>query len=418
MADVVIAGGGVAGASLAIMLGRAGFSVELFEQSTFPREKACGEGLMPAGVAVLERLGLADAVGGTSYYGVRYYAGARVATGRFPAVNGQTAVGRGQRRYHLDRVLFEAAAATPGVMVHTHARVEAPLVRHGRVVGLRVAGNEHMAPLVVAADGAHSRLRHQLGLDGRPARHPRVGLRAHFRLPPGVTQPPWVEIFLGNQSELYVTPLPQSEVLVAGLFARKQLTTRPADLLQCLIEAQPVLRARLMGAQRITAVKGMAPLTIKARAGVVPDAVLLGDAAGFVDPITGGGMTQALQTAELLAAYLCAAQFADDHWLSAYDQARARLLRDYELLNRILLLLARHSALARATVRLLDQAPWLFAHLLGVAAGMRGIFPWQSSKMARAMPNGTGGSRRRSTGATHVGTHSAAYDVHGTRHGN
>ncbi len=408
----------MAGASLAMMLGRAGFSVELFEQSTFPREKACGEGLMPAGVAVLERLGLADAVGGMPYYGVRYYAGDRVATGHFPPLDGQIAVGRGQRRYHLDRILFEAAAATPGVIAHTHARVEAPLVRHGQVFGLHVSGTDHVAPLVVAADGAHSRLRHQLGLDGRPARHPRIGLRAHFRLPPGATQPPWVEIFLGNQSELYVTPLPDGEVLVAALFARKQLITPPADLLQCLIEAQPVLKARLAGAQQITAVKGMAPLTIRARAGVVPGAVLLGDAAGFVDPITGGGMTQALQTAELLAAYLCAAQLTDDHWLSAYDQARARLLRDYELLNRLLLQLARHPALARATVWLLDQAPWLFAHLLGVAAGMQGMLPWQSASLARAIPNGTNGSRRRSTGATNLGTHSAAYDVHGTRPGN
>ncbi|MDP9310477.1 MAG: FAD-dependent monooxygenase [Chloroflexota bacterium] len=266
MANVLIAGAGVAGSSLAIMLGRAGFSVELFEQSMFPREKACGEGLMPAGVAVLERLGLADAVGGRPYYGVRYYAGDSVATGRFPATGGQTAVGRGQRRYHLDRVLFEAAAATPGVVAHTHARVEAPLVRHGRVVGLRVAGNEHMASLVVAADGAHSRLRHQLGLDGRPTRHPRIGLRAHFRLLADVTQPPWVEIFLGKQSELYVTPLSQGEVLVAALFTREMLTTRPVGLLQQLIEAQPVLRARLMGAQQITAVKGMAPLTIRPRA--------------------------------------------------------------------------------------------------------------------------------------------------------
>src|SRR4029453_12617731 len=62
MADVLIAGGGIAGSALAILLGRAGLTVELFERDRFPREKACGEGLMPGGLAVLERLGLADAV--------------------------------------------------------------------------------------------------------------------------------------------------------------------------------------------------------------------------------------------------------------------------------------------------------------------------------------------------------------------
>ena len=63
LTEVVIAGGGVAGSALAILLGRAGRQVELFEQHHFPREKACAEGIMPAGVGVLDRLGLLPAVG-------------------------------------------------------------------------------------------------------------------------------------------------------------------------------------------------------------------------------------------------------------------------------------------------------------------------------------------------------------------
>src|SRR5436305_1050574 len=120
------------------MLGRAGVAVDLFEQGRFPREKACGEGIMPPGVAVLERLGLAGAVGGAPFEGVRYYAGNIVAEGRFPQLDGRVATGRGQRRWHLDQVLFATAAATPGVTAYTNARVEAPIVACGRVVGLRV----------------------------------------------------------------------------------------------------------------------------------------------------------------------------------------------------------------------------------------------------------------------------------------
>jgi 2-polyprenyl-6-methoxyphenol hydroxylase-like FAD-dependent oxidoreductase len=63
MADVLISGGGVAGSTVAILLGRSGLQVELFEHCHFPREKPCGEGLMPAGVAVLNRLGLGETVG-------------------------------------------------------------------------------------------------------------------------------------------------------------------------------------------------------------------------------------------------------------------------------------------------------------------------------------------------------------------
>jgi flavin-dependent dehydrogenase len=73
MSDVLIVGRGVAGSSLAIMLGRKGLAVRVFEKARFPREKPCGEGLMPEGVAVLQRLGLTAAIGGCPFYGVRFY---------------------------------------------------------------------------------------------------------------------------------------------------------------------------------------------------------------------------------------------------------------------------------------------------------------------------------------------------------
>src|ERR1700691_6559922 len=109
MLRVLIAGGGVGGASLAILLGRAGVEVELFERGTFPREKPCGEGLMPAGVAALERMGLASAVGGAPFYGVRYIFPRFTLKGLFPSRNGRRQEGRGQRRLLLDGKLFEAA---------------------------------------------------------------------------------------------------------------------------------------------------------------------------------------------------------------------------------------------------------------------------------------------------------------------
>ncbi|HEX2711110.1 MAG TPA: NAD(P)/FAD-dependent oxidoreductase, partial [Candidatus Acidoferrales bacterium] len=174
MVDVLIAGGGIAGCALAILLGRDGLTVELFERARFPREKPCGEGLMPAGVAVLEQLGLAEAVGGAPFYGVRYHFGDLMAEGRFPEVAGVPVAGRAQRRKHLDHVLFQAAAATPGVTAETGTLVEAQLCEKGRVAGLIVNGEPRRARLVVAADGVHSRIRHLMGLD-IPPRRKRVG---------------------------------------------------------------------------------------------------------------------------------------------------------------------------------------------------------------------------------------------------
>jgi menaquinone-9 beta-reductase len=369
MTDVLIAGGGIAGSALAIMLGRAGLAVELFERQTFPREKPCGEGLMPAGVAVLERLGLAATIGGTPFYGVRYYADDIIAEGRFPQLAGLPAAGLGQRRRHLDQMLFAAATATPGVTAHTGTPVEAPLCERGRVVGLRVAGDERRASLVVAADGSHSPLRRLLGLEGAPPRRQRVGIRAHFRLVPGQNQPPWVEVFLGDGHELYVTPLPCGEVLVAGLTEPVALCGTAEAALHRWIAAQPVLKARLEGAEQVTALKGRAPLASRARAGFAPGAVLLGDAAGFLDPITGGGMTQALLTAELLARYIPCCLGSDDQCLWHFDRERRRRLRDYQVVTQIVLKLAAHPWLARQTLRLLRAAPALFSHLIGVVGG-------------------------------------------------
>ncbi|HEU5097787.1 MAG TPA: NAD(P)/FAD-dependent oxidoreductase [Roseiflexaceae bacterium] len=373
MADVLIAGGGIAGSALAIMLGRAGLTVELFERDRFPREKACGEGLMPGGLAVLERLGLADTIGGVPFYGVRYFAGSLVAEGRFPTVAGIPASGRGQRRCHLDHTLFAAAAATTGVTACESTPVEAPLWEGGRVAGLVVAGRPRRAPLVVAADGARSRLRCQLGLDGRPPRRWRVGMRMHFRLAPSRTQPPWVEVFLGRHHELYVTPLPDGEILVASLAERSCIEGKAETAYERWIAEQPVLRMRLAGAERSSRLRGMAPLGIRARSGVAFGIVLLGDAAGALDPITGGGMAQALLTAELLAGYVIRHWATGNGWLWEYDRARRALLWDERVLTQFVLGLAAHPWLARQTLRLLNATPALFSHLVGIAGGIGGI---------------------------------------------
>jgi flavin-dependent dehydrogenase len=324
-------------------------------------------------VAVLERLGIADVVGGAPFYGVRYYADGLVAEGRFPAASGVPAAGRGQRRRHLDQVLFAAAAATSGVTARTGMRVDAPLWERGRVAGLIVAGQECRAPLLVAADGARSHLRRLLGLDGPAPHGRRVGMRMHFRLAVGQIQPPWVEVFLGHGYELYVTPLPDQEILVAGLAEPTCLAGGAEAGLRRWVAEQPVLHARLAGAEQRSVLLGMSPLGLRARAGVTSSVVLLGDAAGSLDPITGGGMAQALLSAELLARYVSRYWGAGDDWLWEYDRARRALLWDERLLTQVVLGLAAHPLLARQTLRLLNTMPTFFSYLLGIAGGIRGI---------------------------------------------
>lgn len=360
-ADVVIAGGGPAGATLAILLGRMGVSVVLAEAKRFPREKACGEGVMPAGVHALERMGLAAAVGGARYHGVRYHGFDVVAEARFPKAHGL-----GQRRFVLDDVLLTAAKHTPGVRVAEGVAVQAVARRRGRAVALVTSAGAIAGRLIVGADGARSAVRQALELDGQSPGIRRAGLRVHFTLPAERAMPDMVEVFVGRDHELYVTPLPDRQVLVASLATGGVART----VAECLPE-HPELVSFLEGAEAISRPAGRSPLAHRALAGVAPGAVLLGDAAGFTDPITGGGIAQALLSAELLAAHV--PRFLDDgseEWLWRFDRRRRALLRDYHLLTGLLLHLVVRPARARATLRAMRASPAVMRHLVGAAAGL------------------------------------------------
>ncbi|HEY4186298.1 MAG TPA: NAD(P)/FAD-dependent oxidoreductase [Polyangia bacterium] len=380
--DVLIAGGGPAGAALAIHAGRAGLPVSLFDGARFPRDKACGEGLMPSGVGALQRLGLAGATGGVPIGGIRYRGFGLLAETAFPPPRregageggGPAAHGLGQRRIVFDEALWAAARATPNVRVFEGAPVEGVVMSAGRAVGLRVAGQTVRGGLIVGADGARSFVRRAVGLEAPRVAHPRWGLRMHFRLAPDRPPPTFVEVFVGPGHELYLTPLPAGEVLVAVLSEHGGHQDSPVQTLRAFIDQHPALVAHLRGAEPVSSPRGRSPLASVARAGVAPGVVLLGDAAGFTDPLTGGGMAQALLSAELLAPFLRRALTErDDEWLWRFDRRRRALLRDYVLLTGFMVQMARRPRLARATLQAMRASPAMMRHLVGVAAGLRRI---------------------------------------------
>jgi menaquinone-9 beta-reductase len=368
----IIAGGGLAGSAVAIQLGRLGISTELFECGRFPKEKPCGEGLMPAGVAALERLGL-NGTKGAPFNGVCYHFGECIAEGRFPEGDGTPCLGRGLRRLDLDHTLFELARRTPNVKLHIGALVEAPLVKDGRVVGLIVNGTPRYGDLVIGADGARSRLRHALKLD-LPSRRKRVGVCAHFRLAPERLMPQSVNVYLGPGYELYATPLPCGELALAGLVSAEALHGRLDDEFRRWWSSHTDLAERLHGAEQVGEMLAVSPVSGRARRRVLPGFILLGDAAGFTDPITGGGMTQALLAAELLSQYAARNTLATGDWLPEFDRERESLLRDYRRLTTLLLWLARNPSFLGVSLDTMRRLPQMFSHLLGVAGGTRSLW--------------------------------------------
>jgi menaquinone-9 beta-reductase len=368
--DVVIAGGGPAGATLAILLGRAGLRVDVFEAKRFPREKPCGEGIMPAGVAVLDRLGLRDAVGGRPLAAVRYHGFGVRAESPFSPDGRARALA--QRRLRLDEVLLDAARTTPGVRVFEDASASGVAVEGGRAVGLLVDGELRRGGLVVGADGLESPVRRSLGLEAAPRGPARVGVRMHFRLASGrvIDGEDRLHIFVGRRYELYAAPLPGGELLLAALGERGALAGGALAALERWIAAEPVLRELLDGATPLTAPTGRAPVTRRARAGFAPGAVLLGDAASATDPLTAGGISHALVTAEHLAAVVPRILSQGDAHLARFDRQRGRLLRGHDWLTRTLVFLVRHPALAHATLRGMRAAPFVMRRLVAIAGGV------------------------------------------------
>ena len=276
------------------------------------------------------------------------------AEARFAAAGG---AGLGIRRSALSAALVRRATEL-GVTLRAQAAVQR-LARVGDGVELDVEGHDAVvAKLVVAADGLGSPQRHAAGLDV-PARGPRrFGLRQHFRC---AAWSPFVEVHFSDGLEAYVTPAGADRVGVAFLWEAGH-APQPvsfASLLDCF----PVLRARLAGVAPDSEPRGAGPLLRRARARTADRLVLLGDAGGYVDAITGEGLSLAFHCAEALSAIApdAIARGAARATLAAYEREFARAFRRYALLTRGLLALSRRPWLRRRVVRALGRSPRLFS---------------------------------------------------------
>ncbi len=356
--DVAIAGAGPAGLAAAIHAARRGLSVAIFDRDELPRDKACGEGLMPPGLQALERLGARDGLLPSDWApirGIRYVQedGSSL-EGRLPGAGGL-----GIRRTALAQVLLDRALDA-GVSVHARTAVRAH--RRNRLgVEVETDAGRWEAAVLVAADGLGSPLRAAEGLD-LPAPGPRrFGLRQHVRMRPWTD---CVEVHLTEGLEAYVTPAGPERVGVAFLWEDGRVP--PQISWAALVQRVPVLTARLKGAESDSTPRGAGPLRRRALARVRPRFVLLGDAAGYVDAITGEGLSLALVCAEALGACLpdVVSAGGEPAAFRPYLHTCRREYLRYALVARSMLALARHPRLRRGLLATLGLSPQLFSWLL------------------------------------------------------
>jgi menaquinone-9 beta-reductase len=358
--DVAIAGGGPAGLAAGIHAARAGLSVAVFDREELPRDKACGEGLMPPGLQALERLGARERLEASDWAPIR---GIRYVQEDGSAIEGRLpgAGGIGVRRTALARVLLDRAREV-GVLVHPRTAVRAHR-RSNTGMQVETDAGTWEAAVLIAADGLASPLRAAEGLD-LPASGPRrYGLRQHVRLRPWTD---CVEVHLSDGLEAYVTPAGAERVGVAFLWEDGRVP--PQISWSALVQRVPALAAQLRNAEPDSTPRGAGPLRRRVLARVRPRFALLGDAAGYVDAITGEGLSLALVCAEALGACLpdVVAQAGDPGAFRPYLVTCRREYRRYALVVGSVLSLARHPRLRRAVLATLGLSPdvfsWLLAH--------------------------------------------------------
>jgi flavin-dependent dehydrogenase len=349
--DVFVIGGGPAGLATAIAARRRGLSVVLADGAVPPIDKPCGEGLMPDGVEALHQLGITIPEGEAyPFRGIRFVSDGIRAEAAFPR-----GTAYGIRRTGLHRVMLDHAAAC-GVHMLWQAAVTG---LHPE--GALLAGELVRSRWVVGADGTSSRVRSwakldQHKLDAPPKKNLRFAFRRHYRVAPWTG---FMELHWGRDCQVYVTPVSREEVCVALISSSPKLRLRLKDALGEF----PELRARLENAELASSEQGAITITRRLRRVYRGGAVLVGDASGGVDAITGEGLCLTFRQAALLGDCLASGD------LARYQKGHRRLIRRPALMARMMLFMARHSRLRQRTMQVFQSSPRSFAGMLAMHVG-------------------------------------------------
>jgi flavin-dependent dehydrogenase len=305
--EVLVVGAGPAGSVAALVLARAGVRVRLIDRALFPRDKLCGDTLNPGALSILDRLQVAAPVRqraleiagmmitgpGNASVAAAYPDGLR---------------GAALSRRELDMLLVEAAVAA-GARFEAGVTVRHPLLgaTPSHVTGARISQGDRdgdsIARVVIAADGRHSRLAFAMGFARYAARPRRWAFGAYFTDVGGLSD--LGEMHVRDDGYIGVAPLPCG---IANVCVVRDLATlrdrrrgSSSDFVDSSIRSDPALRERFRRAQRVSPVTSLGPLAVDGIAAGCAGLLLAGDAAGFVDPMTGDGLRFAVRGGELAA---------------------------------------------------------------------------------------------------------------------
>ena len=367
--DVAVVGAGPAGAAAALFAARRGHRVIIFDKQDFPRDKPCGEGLMPGGRPALRELGLEDAVvsgGAPPLRGLQFGLAEQPPVAvPFPEHDGEQA-GLGIGRLTFDARLADAVAHDPLIQFCPHTEVRDVRTNADGRASVITAGGEARARFVAVADGLRSTFRHRLGWTVGPRPPHRYGIVAHWTIDAAVD--PWVRITFDRGLEVYEGPVAGNQRMVGLLCYQDRMREFGGRLEARYREIALALRPALRSADLVGPVSALGPFWYRASTVARGGVFLIGDAAGFTDPITGEGVAAGLRQARAFAAAL-----ESPSPERAYRQAHQRLTKDPRRVAALFLQLSRTPALVERAMRSHQRAPQTLTTLLGIGFGYWGF---------------------------------------------
>jgi geranylgeranyl reductase family protein len=325
--DVLVVGAGPGGSAAAYHLARHGIDVTVVDKATFPREKVCGDGLTPRAVAALRDIGVdTEDPAFEKVIGLRVHARSTTIDLPWPELSSFPGVGLVMPRDRFDHLLVQRAVKAGARLLEATEAV-APVIEEGWVQGadVRPSGERSADPIrirarfVVAADGAAGRFARPAGVRRDASRPLGIAARRYYRTTyhPGPWFESWLDLWDGDMllpGYGWLFPVAGGRInLGAGLLntfthfeevSAQQLFQAFERMLPASWElGEETADGRLLS--------GPLPMSFNRAPQAVPGLLVVGDAAGAVNPFNGEGIAYAMETAKIAAELLTEALVND-----------------------------------------------------------------------------------------------------------